>query len=188
MAERARKQLEKAQYFLGLAETNELDRSLFALNLEAFVAFARSVIHVLKEESEEAEVWTCFKPEWDALGQETLPEFFRKTRDAILKRGESPDPRAAYTVSLSAGLYAVTGFEASFVVTRADGTVEVRPASPPAATEPPVPKAPKPEAPAQSVRYHFANGALKDQDVIIMCHRYVSRLEQAIAAAEKCGA
>lgn len=183
MATRARRRLGQTEHFLQLAESNARDRSLFTTYLEVFVAFGRSVIHVLRNESEEADAWICFKSEWDALGQEPLPKFFQDTRDMILKEGKAADAHAMYSVSLSSGLYVTEGLGTSVMVTRADGTIET--------TE--VPPAPETRTILEtltenSVRYYFAADALKGQDVIAACHQYVERLQKAIVAAEKCGA
>jgi hypothetical protein len=188
MAARARRRLGQAEYLLRCAEGNLPDRDAFLTYLEAFVAFGISVIHVLKEEVEKAAVWARFKPAWDALGQEPLPVYFRKMTNVILKEEGAPTARAEYAVSLAVGLIVTTGFEATFTVTRADGSIELeRVDALPKAAQPEVRG--QPEMPGKaSARYLFANGPLKDQDVTVACHQYVTRLEQTIAAAEQCGA
>jgi len=99
MAQRSSEQLKKAEGFLRLAEEQSETPDLFRLFFEVFIAFARSVIHVLKKEVEKASVWTCFEPEWKRLGTEQLPEFFRKSRNLLLKEGTKGESRTRKVVT-----------------------------------------------------------------------------------------
>jgi hypothetical protein len=100
-------------------------------HFEAFVAFARSILHVLKNEVDEAGVFTCFEPEWNAVGNETLPGFLRDTRNIVLKEGvEGTGKRAEYTEVVTNGLLLRDWTVVE--ITRGDGTVGTR-------SEPPTP-------------------------------------------------
>lgn len=183
MATLARKRLGQAAHFLDLAQQHSGDRKRFTTYFEAFVVFGRSVLHVLRTEVDVAGVFTCFAAEWSALGKEALPDFFRGTRDIVLKEGVvGTGTRAEYAVTFAATATVIATL--TLEVHRADGTVE-RPVvePPPAATT----QDPPAEAAEVVGRYFFTEGPFKDAEVFGVARQYLDRLARAIHVAENCG-
>ena len=105
MATSARERLSRAEHFLDLTQQHSADRERFTIYFETFVVYARSVLHVLKNEVDAAGVFACFEPEWNRLAREALPQFFRDSRDIVLKEGGvATETRAEYAVTLTATL------------------------------------------------------------------------------------
>lgn len=184
MATLARRRLRQAAHFLDLAKQHSGDRERFTTYFEAFVVFGRSVLHVLRNEVDVAGVFTCFAAEWGALGREALPNFFRGTRDIVLKEGVvGTGTRAEYAVTLTASATVIGTL--TLEVHRADGTVE-RPVvePPPAATTQDQPT----EAAEVMGRYFFTEGPFKNEEAFGVARQYLDRLARAIQVAENCGA
>jgi len=180
----ARKRLSRAKHFLALAQQHSADRERFTTYFETFVVYGRSVLHVLKMEVDGAGVSKCFEDERNALGAEALPQFFRGTRDTVLKLGSNGTrQRAEYSDVVTVGLY--LGDTAIIEVTRADGSVETQVIPPP-----PMPEAQSKPADAAegSTRFFFTEGQFKNQDLSGVGRQYLHRLAQAIDVAERCGA
>ena len=187
MATLAKRRLDRAQLYLDLAHQHSADRAVFTAHLETFVAYSRSVLHVLKDEVDAAGVFKCFETEWDALRREPLPEFFRNMRDTVLHNGvEGARARGEFVEVLAPARFTIEGYPASLEVRRADGTIEKDTTQEPPPAQ--VAESKPVDTGEASARYFFVEGDFKDQEVFSVCQQYLTRLAQAIQVAEKCGA
>lgn len=97
MAPLAWKRLNRAKFYLDLAQHHADDREVFTAHFETYGVWARSVLDVLEKEVKRARVFGRFKNEFDRLWDDPLHLFFNEDRNIVIHEGkESTRKRAVY--------------------------------------------------------------------------------------------